>query len=78
MTDDEALAFARRRRVDTTRVADLEFWDWAIAKATAGRPVNKPLGARPVRDRADYMRKWRAKQAAEKERLEALAKGKTA
>lgn len=75
MTDEEILAYATKRRRDATRLSDLDFWDWVIGKARAGagRLVTEPSGTRPVRSRAQYMKKWRQKRAAEIAALKAKA-----
>lgn len=73
MTDAEALEYATKARRAATRAAAVEFWDWAIKKATVARKPTQPVGAKPKRDRAAYMRDvYRPKLAARLARLREL------
>lgn len=72
MTDEEALAFASKAKAGA-RPPILDLYEWVIAKATEGRLITQPHGARAVRDRRGYMQKWRAKKRDEIERLKARA-----
>lgn len=70
MTDAEALDYATKARRAAVKADAVEFWDWAIKKATASRKPTQPVGDKPKRNRAAYMRDvYRPKLAARLARL---------